>query len=223
LSASGVSGPAGLEAVDAPAGFSYQTEAGAVSSGPLPVSFFVRPESRFFVPTRAGARTPRADAVKAGRRGALAASSPAARPRLDGGEHGVTLGQVGAATVARSSARQRGVTPIDYAHFDLRGARGRGGEPWPHNLVFGESQMSDSTCRIRTMMQSCASAAGSSAAGPFYRSGTTARVGFGSPPPRISGRSTGIADRRLTLLSQSPSRSDAGGAGIIAPGIVRPP
>jgi hypothetical protein len=35
------------------------------------------------------------------------------------------------------------------------------------------------------MMQSCASAAGSLAAGPIYKSGTKARVGIGAPPPRI--------------------------------------
>src|SRR5260370_35196315 len=35
------------------------------------------------------------------------------------------------------------------------------------------------------MMQSCASAAGSVAAGPIYKSGTKARVGIGAPPPRI--------------------------------------
>ena len=35
------------------------------------------------------------------------------------------------------------------------------------------------------MMQSCASATGSGAAGPFYKTGTTARVRIGAPPPRI--------------------------------------
>jgi len=39
--------------------------------------------------------TPRADAVKDGRRCALATDSAAARPLLDGGEHGVILQAVG--------------------------------------------------------------------------------------------------------------------------------
>src|SRR5215813_440130 len=55
-----------------------------------PVSLFDL-GARFFVPTRAAAGTPRAAAVKAGRRGASAALSAVARPRLDGGEHGVRL------------------------------------------------------------------------------------------------------------------------------------
>src|SRR6516162_6968933 len=49
----------------------------------------------------AGAGTPRAVAVKAGRRDTLAANSAATRPRLDGGEHGVRLPAVG---TTRSSA-----------------------------------------------------------------------------------------------------------------------
>src|SRR5262249_7271139 len=51
--------------------------------------------ARFFVPPRAAAGTPRAAAVKAGRRGASAALSAVAKPRLDGGEHGVRLRTVG--------------------------------------------------------------------------------------------------------------------------------
>jgi len=39
--------------------------------------------------------TPRADAVKAGRRADGAARSAVARPCLDGGEHGVKLATVG--------------------------------------------------------------------------------------------------------------------------------
>jgi hypothetical protein len=63
------------------------------------VSFFVRPEGRFFVPTCPGGVTPRAAAVKAGRHAGGAAVSCAGRPRLDGGEHGVTLAAVGAAAI----------------------------------------------------------------------------------------------------------------------------
>jgi hypothetical protein len=101
-------------------------------------SFFVRPQDRFFVPTCRGAVTPGAAAVKAGRRSVERANAGLGRPRLDGGEHGVTLGRVGTATVARCGARQRGVTPVD-----PRRARGQEA-PSPHNLVFGESQMADS-------------------------------------------------------------------------------
>jgi hypothetical protein len=52
-------------------------------------------KTRFSVPTRAGAKTPGADAVKAHRRDALATRSPVSRWRLDGGEHGVRLPAVG--------------------------------------------------------------------------------------------------------------------------------
>jgi hypothetical protein len=64
------------------------------------VSFFVRSKGGFFVPTCARSETARADAVKAGRRCAAAASSAVARPRLDGGEHGVTLLLVGTAAIS---------------------------------------------------------------------------------------------------------------------------
>ena len=65
----------------------------------LPVSFLVRPQDRFFVPTCAGAMTPRAGAVKAGRRSWGVAGSGLDRPRLDGAEHGVMLGRVGTAAI----------------------------------------------------------------------------------------------------------------------------
>ena len=63
------------------------------------VSLFVRSEGRFFVPTCPAPVTPSAVAVKDGRRRADAPSSGVARPRLDGGEHGVTLGVVGTAAM----------------------------------------------------------------------------------------------------------------------------
>jgi hypothetical protein len=66
------------------------------------VSFFVRPGGRFFGPTCACSQTARAAAVKAGRRCAAAASSAFARPRLDGGEHGVTLRAVGTSATGSS-------------------------------------------------------------------------------------------------------------------------
>jgi hypothetical protein len=43
----------------------------------------------------ADAMTPRADIVKAGRRASVAAHFAVARPRLDGGKHGVKLAAVG--------------------------------------------------------------------------------------------------------------------------------
>jgi hypothetical protein len=49
----------------------------------------------FLRPDLPAAVAPRADAVKAGRRVSLAACSQLARPRLDGGEHGVMLAPVG--------------------------------------------------------------------------------------------------------------------------------
>src|SRR5262249_24375779 len=87
--------PAGTEAVDAPAGHLHQAGAGVVSSSPLLVGFFVRPESRFFVPTRAGVPTPRAAAVEAGCCAVLETRSALGRPRLADGEHGVRLPAVG--------------------------------------------------------------------------------------------------------------------------------
>src|SRR5271157_5267161 len=51
------------------------------------VSFFVRSESPFLVPTRALLMSARAGAVKVGRRTNLAACSALARPHLDGFEH----------------------------------------------------------------------------------------------------------------------------------------
>ena len=61
------------------------------------ISFFVRSESRFFVPTRASPRSSRAEAVKVGRRTNLVACSALARPYLDSFEHDGTLGAVGMA------------------------------------------------------------------------------------------------------------------------------
>src|SRR5258706_8739476 len=56
------------------------------------------------VPTCIGPVTPRAAAVKDGRRAALSTSSVLDRPRLDGGEHGVTLAQVGTADISSPRA-----------------------------------------------------------------------------------------------------------------------
>src|ERR671935_316025 len=61
-----------------------------------PVSLFDL-EARFFVPTHGWSWASCRDAVKAGRRAVRAADATACRPRLDGVEHGATLGWVGAA------------------------------------------------------------------------------------------------------------------------------
>jgi hypothetical protein len=76
---------------------------------PILFSFFVRPEGRFFVPTCRARVTPRAAAVKDGRRRADGTNSVVDRPRLDGGEHGVTLHLVGTANIvlARGSGGLR--------------------------------------------------------------------------------------------------------------------
>jgi hypothetical protein len=66
--------------------------------------FFVRSEGRFFVPTCPGSVTPRADAVKDGRRSIGAASSTLDRPRLDGGKHGVTLRVIGTSAISAPCA-----------------------------------------------------------------------------------------------------------------------
>ena len=59
------------------------------------VSFFVRSESRFFVPTRTSLALARAEAVKVGRRTNFTTGSAVARPHLDSFEHDGTLGAVG--------------------------------------------------------------------------------------------------------------------------------
>jgi hypothetical protein len=61
----------------------------------LQVRFFVRSKDRFFVPTCPSSGTPSAAAVKDGRRSEIDTNSALDRPRLDGGEHGVTLLVVG--------------------------------------------------------------------------------------------------------------------------------
>src|SRR5215475_15512804 len=71
-----------------------------------PVSLFDL-GARFFVPTRAAAGTPRAAAVKAGRRDASATRSAVARPGLDGCEHGVTLWAVGTLRISNPAPGAR--------------------------------------------------------------------------------------------------------------------
>ncbi len=83
---------------------------------------------------------------------------------LDAGEHGARL------VMPRRSVgvaiRPEGSLPCAAGSF-------RG------NLVFGRSRWIDTT------MQAFASAAKLRAAGPFYKSGTRAVGGYGTPPPRI--------------------------------------
>src|SRR5215468_8820792 len=72
-------------------------------SGPLRL-FLGSTREPFLRPDLHQSVTPRADAVNNGRRACLQADSNAARPLLDGGEHGVTMRAVGA--------------PISNHHFD---------------------------------------------------------------------------------------------------------
>ena len=79
-----------------------QAEAATASRCSLLVSFFVRSEGRFFVPTRIGCGTPRAAAVEAGRRGA----HPHVEPSLLVAHGSSTLLQV-LARLARHEVRQQ--------------------------------------------------------------------------------------------------------------------
>jgi hypothetical protein len=62
---------------------------------PILTSFFVRPKEPFLRPDLRSQMTPRAGAVKDGRRSGGASGSALDRPRLDGTEHGVILAAVG--------------------------------------------------------------------------------------------------------------------------------
>ena len=56
---------------------------------------------------------------------------------------------------------------------------------------------------ILTMMRSCASAAKLRAAGPFYRSASSARFEYGVPPPRIGNSAVTLnsqLERRMVLV-----------------------
>ena len=67
---------------------------------PFLVSFLVRLDGRFFVPTCRSGVTPRAGAVEDGRR----PPPEAARSVLDGGEHGVTVLAVGTSAICTAWA-----------------------------------------------------------------------------------------------------------------------
>src|SRR5580693_2709778 len=74
-------------------------------------SSFVRAKGRSFVPARRTSIASRAGAVKAGRRGWLAAGSGVARLRLDRPEHGARIKRVGRLHRQSSSARSRVLWP----------------------------------------------------------------------------------------------------------------
>jgi len=84
---------------DEETGFSGRTKKRSTSS-----CFFVRP-SAVSSSRPANARTPREDAVKAGRRAGSDTRCGLARPRLDGGEHGVKLAAVGLREVSANRVR----------------------------------------------------------------------------------------------------------------------
>jgi len=75
------------------------------------VSFFVRSESRFFVPTRTSLALARAEAVKVGRRTNFTTGSAVARPHLDSFEHDGTLGAVGMTIRGEPAFRARIIAP----------------------------------------------------------------------------------------------------------------
>jgi hypothetical protein len=112
-------------------------------------SFFVRPQDRFFVPTMRSA----SDAARRRCQG-WPLGHRRRRLVLDSVEHGVTLTRVGAvqppAQPARGSGRSLRAKPVR-SEGNLQSVR----RTSPHNLVFG------GPAKASTMMQSCASAAGS--------------------------------------------------------------
>jgi len=124
----------------------------------------------------------------------------AARSVLYSVEHGVTLIRVGTArpTLGWLAAADAvcGRSPSDQ-----RGTCGQSAIPRLTTLYSVGLQ------KAPTMMQSCASAAGSGAAAPIYKSGTEARVGIGAPPPRIvwATRNRPTAVRRQALRSHKSS------------------
>lgn len=83
------------------------------------VSFFVRSESRFFVPTRTSPALACAEAVKVGRRTNHTTGSAVARPHLDSFEHDGTVGAIG---------------------ITIGGELACGRDQSRHNLVFGGSK-----------------------------------------------------------------------------------
>jgi hypothetical protein len=153
----------------------------------LLVPFLGSTESRFFVPTCHGSMTPRADAVKDGRRAGGSTSSAVARPRLDGGEHGVTLRWSGPRHTHSFSTSQFGSLSVrglstnrGSKQNNLRRACRRGGRiNAHHNLVFGGSTRDpnhDAVIRI---------GGEAPGGGPILSRGTRAMGRGGSPPPRI--------------------------------------
>jgi len=153
----------------------------------LLVPFLGSTESRFFVPTSHGSMTPRADAVKDGRRAGGSTSSAVARPRLDGGEHGVTLRWSGPRHThsffnlsVRESLCSGSVDKPWFKARHLRRACRRGGRiNAHHNLVFGGSTRDpnhDAVIRI---------GGEAPGGGPILSRGTRAMGRGGSPPPRI--------------------------------------
>ena len=172
------------------------------------VPCFCWPVSRFdrgtVSPSRPRFRiAPRAAAVKAGRR----PPPEAARSGLDGGEHGARLWWSGGAS---------GSTKLPVGS--------EGSSPAAAELSSVPQQPCIRATRLGsvTMMQSCASSAKLRRAGPFYKNGTKAMGGHGTPPPRIVIGSVspegGHAPNRgylrvasITLIS--PSAQPATGAG----------
>ncbi len=148
----------------------------------LLVPFLGSTESRFFVPTCHGSMTPRANAVKDGRRAGGSTSSAVARPRLDGGEHGVTLRWSGPRhthSFFNLSVRESLCSgSVDKPWFKAR--QSEASLPsWRAGSTRTTTLYSVDPRGIRTMMQSYASVARLREAGPFSPAARGPWVGAG--------------------------------------------
>jgi len=127
-------------------------------------SFLVRPKQPFVRPDPGVSVVSRAAAVKTGRR----PPPRAARSGLDSGEHGARFGRVGEHCRAVIGNRDTPVCQMNRGELANRRQTYRA-----YTLVFG------GLMPTRTMMQPCASAASSGAAGPFSEDGVGAMPASG--------------------------------------------
>ena len=119
----------------------------------------------------------------------------AARSVLDSVEHGVTLTWVGTVRPTLRSPRQRTRAKPVRSEGNLRS--GRGAIPrltTLYSVGLSEGHDHDAVMRIGGRFR---------AAAPIYKSGTTARVGIGAPPPRI----VWAAHNRPTAVGRQALRS----------------
>jgi hypothetical protein len=182
-------------------------------------SFLVRPQNRFFVPTMRGA----SDAARRRCQGwprscSLRMPQPSRCMPACGESKSVATAGGGAKRPLQRRARRHADPGRDRAAhaWPARGS-GRSHRVKPVSIR-GEpavcvASLASQPCirwafrEATTMMQSCASAAGSGAAAPIYKSGTKARVGIGAPPPRIvratRNRPTAVGRQAFKVLQSS--------------------